>query len=60
MNKRLSILLAILLLPAVLQASGTPGPPIIPCKYAPSFKCKPAPAPCVPGDKTCQPTVKPR
>jgi len=61
MSKRLAVLLAILLLPTVVQASGTPGPPINPCTNAPSYRCKPAPpAPCSPTDKSCQSAAKPR
>ena len=61
MSKRLAVLLAVLLLPSVVQASGTPGPPINSCTNAPSYKCKPAPpVPCIPANKSCQSAAKPR
>lgn len=62
MNKRLLILLAVLALPEVVQAVGTPGPPIIPCTLAPSYRCKPVPppAPCGGvGQKGCEPRREP-
>ena len=61
MNKRLLILLAVLALPEVVQAVGTPSPPIIPCTLAPSY-CKPVPppAPCGGvGQKGCDPRRQP-
>jgi hypothetical protein len=46
MNKRLGILLAVLIVPAVLQASGTPAPPISPCTVGKPRCLPPGPAPC--------------
>jgi hypothetical protein len=46
MNKRLVVLLAVLLLPAVVQASGTPAPPINPCTVGKPRCVPPGPSPC--------------
>jgi len=47
MNKRLVVLLAVLLLPRVVHAAGTPAPPINPCTVGKPSCVPPGPAPCV-------------
>jgi hypothetical protein len=51
MNKRLAVLLAVLLLPEVVLAHGTPAPPINPCVLGKARCQPPGPAPCVRNSK---------